>query len=311
MHDLHSHFIPPEVLSWIKENQHHIHAQWSMKDGIQNEFLTVNHKWSFELKPAFWDSKLFLEAQNDVHISHSVISPVPQLFLYEFPSEITSELSSVYNNALLQLTKSQPMKISAFATVPLCSPKLAAQTLQTSMSKGLKGAIIGPGCAGKMLSDDFFIPFFEEANKQRAILFIHPLLSEDSRLNKKMMANLIGVPWETTVCGTDLILNGMLEKYTNIKFLFAHGGGFLPYQIGRLDKGYKQWKPVSAHLQAPPSEYLKQCWFDSVLWNPNSIELLKKVTGTDRIVPGSDFPFDLCTWPPEYTDDEGVKMLMS
>jgi len=311
MHDLHTHFIPTDVIHWLKDNNQLIHARWSQKPGSQNDFLTVNNKWGFELKPTFIDVNLFVKEQNDAQVAHSVISPVPQLFLYDFPHEITTELSIIYNDSLVQLVNSQPSKLSAFATIPLCEPLRAAQVLQASMNKGLKGAIIGPGCAGKMLSDDFFIPFFEEANYQKAIVFIHPLLSEDPRLNKKMMPNLIGVPWETTVCGTDLILSGMIDKYPNVKFLFAHGGGFLPYQIGRLDKGYKQWKQVSSNLEATPAEYLKRCWFDTVLWNDNSIEMLRKQVGDDRIVPGSDFPFDLCVWPPEFESDKGINTLLT
>ena len=99
------------------------------------------------------------------------------------------------------------------------------------MNIGLKGAIIGPGLGRHMLSDSLFQPFFEEANRLKAILFIHPLLSEDPRLKRRMMPNLIGVPWETTVCATDLLLSGMVDKYPNIKILFAHGGDSFPIKL--------------------------------------------------------------------------------
>ena len=124
------------------------------------------------------------------------------------------------------------------------------------------------------------------------------------------MPNLIGVPWETTVCATDIFLSGMIDKYPNIKILFAHGGGLLPYQIGRLDKGYEQWELVSSNLQAPPSEYLKRFWYDTVLWNQDSIDFLVKTVGEDRVVAGSDYPFDLCVWPPKEISDQGAHSLL-
>ncbi len=92
--------------------------------------------------------------------------------------------------------------------------------------------------------------------------------------------------------------------------MFAHGGGFLPYQIGRLDKGYEQWDLVSSNLTAPPSEYLKRFWYDNVLWNQDSIDYLVKCVGEDRVVPGSDFPFDLSVWPPNSTSHKGVETLL-
>jgi aminocarboxymuconate-semialdehyde decarboxylase len=187
----------------------------------------------------------------------------------------------------------------------------AASELKTAMGLGLKGAIIGPGLSNVMLTNEFFIPLWEEANYLKAIIFIHPLLSEDPRLQRRMMPNLIGVPWETTVCATDLLLSGLLDRYPDVKILLAHGGGFLPYQIGRLNKGYEKWPTVSTSLQAPPIEYLRRFWFDTVLWNDASLQYLIEIVGEERVVPGSDFPFDLCAWPPAYFNDSGVQSLLS
>ena len=246
MHDFHTHFIPTEVLNWVKDNKNRVNARWINKEENKEDFLVVNEKWGFELKSSFINSELYLQEQENAGITHSMVSPVPQLFMYDFPLEISTEISSVYNQSLAQLVKKNPEKLSALGTVPLTNPVKAAQVLNEAMNLGLKGAIIGPGLAQNMLSDSFFKPFFEEANRLKAILFIHPLLSEDPRLKRRMMPNLIGVPWETTVCATDLLLSGLVDQYPDVKILFAHGGGFLPYQIGRLDKGYEQWDLVSS-----------------------------------------------------------------
>ncbi|MGS2777038.1 amidohydrolase family protein [Robertmurraya sp. GLU-23] len=309
MHDFHTHFIPTDVLTWLKEHKDLVNAKWIKKEENKDDFLVVNEKWGFELKQSFSDIDLYLHKQKEAGVSYSLISPIPQLFMYDFPQNITADISQVYNQSLSKLV-TQTGSISALGTVPLNHPERAAQILHDAMNLGLKGAIIGPSAAGKMLSDDFFIPFFEEANRLKAILFIHPLLSEDPRLKNWMMPNLIGVPWETTVCATDILLSGLIDNYPNIKILFAHGGGFLPYQIGRLDKGYEQWGAVSSNLQGKPSEYLKRFWYDTVLWNPASIDFLVESVGGDRVVPGSDFPFDLCAWPPKVSITKGIQSLL-
>ena len=310
MHDFHTHFIPMEVLNWLKENKQTVHAEWVNKEENKEEFLVINQKWGFELKRSFIDFNDYIGQQEKAGVTHSMISPIPQLFLYDFPLEISSEMSRVYNQSLARLTKETPEKISALGTVPLTAPNQAAQILKEAMNLGLKGAIIGPGLGQQMLSDSFFQPFFEEANRLKAILFIHPLLCEDPRLKRRMMPNLVGIPWETTVCATDLLLSGIVDKYPDIKILFAHGGGFLPYQIGRLDKGYEQWDLVSSRLQAPPSEYIKRFWYDTVLWNQDSVDFLVKTVGEDRVVAGSDYPFDLCVWPPKEVSDKGAHSLL-
>lgn len=310
MHDFHTHFIPDEVLNWIQENKGTVNAEWISKDPNKEDFLFINGKWGFELKKQFIEHELYMKEQENIGVTHSMISPIPQLFLYEFPEEVTTEMARVYNQSLARLVKETPEKLSAVGTIPLAHPDKAAQILNEAMDSGLKGAIIGPGIEGHMLSDDFFTPLFEEANRLKAILFIHPLLCEDPRLKRRMMPNLIGVPWETTVCATDILLSGMIDKYPDVNILFAHGGGFLPYQIGRLDKGYEQWKQVSAKLQAPPSEYLKRFWYDTVLWNEDSIDYLVKIVGEDRVVAGSDFPFDLSVWPPKEVSEKGAQSLL-
>jgi aminocarboxymuconate-semialdehyde decarboxylase len=311
MYDFHTHFIPAEVLAWVKDHQKVINAQWVKKDINKGEFLFINEKWGFELKKLFTDPDMFLDEQKKVGITHSVISPIPQLFMYDFHEDVTNDIAMVYNQSLASWVQLLPERISGLGTVPLNNPTKAAKILNMAVNQGLKGAIIGPGLNQHMLSDDFFTPFFEEANRLKAILFIHPLLSEDPRLKRRMMPNLIGVPWETTVCATDLLLSGFFDKYPNIKILLAHGGGFLPYQIGRLNQGYSVWKQVSSSLEASPLEYLKRFWFDSVLWNQESLDFLVKTVGEDRVVPGSDFPFDLCAWPPEINNKKGTDALLT
>ncbi|RSK55249.1 amidohydrolase family protein [Bacillus canaveralius] len=311
MHDFHTHFIPEDVLTWLKDNQELVNAKWVKEAENKEDFLVVNEKWGFELKKLFIDDQLFLAEQEKAGVVHSLVSPVPQLFMYDFPVEITTDIAIVYNHALARWSsQSEPERISALGTVPLNEPGKAAQILHQAMNLGLKGAIIGPGHAGHMLSDDFFTPLFEEANRLNAILFIHPLLCDDPRLKRRMMPNLIGVPWETTVCATDILLSGLIDQYPNVKILFAHGGGFLPYQIGRLNKGYEQWPLVSNKLKAPPSEYLRRFWYDTVLWNQDSLDFLVKTVGEDRVVPGSDFPFDLSVWPPEGKYRKRVQLML-
>lgn len=310
MYDFHTHFIPTDILHWLKENKNSTQAVFEKIFPNKHEFLTVNGKWSFELKPDFYAEARFRENAAEKGVTHSVLSPVPQLFMYDLDPVITEEAATIYNANLAHMVYSSPECFSALGTVPLNHPEKAANVLQKAMGLGLKGAIIGPGIEHKLLSDDFFTPLFEEANRLSAILFIHPLLSTDPRIKSRKMPNLIGVPWETTVTATDLILSGLIDRYPNVRILFAHGGGYLPYQIGRLDKGYEQWQEVSAKLTARPSEYMKRFWYDTVLWNSDSLALLIQTVGADRIVPGSDYPFDLSAWPPETNNEKGVQTLL-
>ncbi|GMA49702.1 amidohydrolase [Alicyclobacillus contaminans] len=307
MYDVHSHFVPEAVLRWLKTHANTVHAVWEQRAVEKEPFLTVNHRWSFELKRAFYDANEYLAAQRAAGIGHTLVSPIPQLFLYDFPPEATSELSSVYNRELALWIQAHGDRLSGLGTVPLNHPEAAARELEAAMSQGLKGVIIGPGHNGILLSNPRFTPFWEAANDHGAVVFIHPLLNEDPRIQRKMMPNLIGIPWETTIAALDLVLGGILDAYPNAKLLLAHGGGFLPYQVGRLNQGHAVWPQVSSSLQDSPEGYLKRFWYDNVLWHEAALSYLQTLVGEERVLPGSDYPFDLKTWPPAPASDEAVR----
>src|SRR2546429_5752035 len=125
MHDFHTHFIPKDVLNWLKENRNAVNAEWINKEENKEQFLVINQKWGFELKKAFIDFELYMQDQEQANVKHSMISPIPQLFLYDFPLEITTEISRVYNQSLTHLISKTPEKLSAVGTVPLAHPDQA------------------------------------------------------------------------------------------------------------------------------------------------------------------------------------------
>jgi predicted TIM-barrel fold metal-dependent hydrolase len=310
MYDVHTHFIPPAMMDWLHANAKRVGATLEERVPDKEPFLTVNGKWSFELKREFTDATRYLEAQSEAGVRRALVSPVPQLFLYELPPEVTAEAAQVYNRSLQEWISRHPDRLAALATVPLNQPDVAAKMLESAMEGGLKGAIVGPGHAGHLLSDQRFEPFWQVADAQQAIVFIHPLLNEDPRIQRNRMPNLIGVPWETTICALDLILSGTLDHYPRVKILLAHGGGFLPYQIGRIRQGYEAWPAVRAMLEMPPEDYLRRFYYDSVLWHPEALRFLCAVVGEVRVLPGSDYPFDLCAWPPPAVDWEACRVFL-
>ncbi|MCX2726626.1 amidohydrolase family protein [Thermomicrobium sp. 4228-Ro] len=298
MIDCHIHAIPEGMLEWLRANAERAQARFEQRDAAKAPFLVVGGRWPFELKPVFHDRELFLHHLDAAGVERVLLSPIPQLFFYEADPALACEAARAYNEALLAWRDAHPDRIELLATVPLGTPETAEQELRWAMDRGMRGAIVGPGVGEKLLSDPAFEPFWQAANERQAIVFLHPLLSRDPRLARPQLPNLAGVPWETTVAAIDLIFAGVLDRYPRVRILLAHGGGYLPYQIGRLDKGYEVWEVIRRQLAVPPSEYLRRFWYDTVLWRQETLAYLRAIVGPDHIVPGSDFPFDLSVWPP-------------
>src|SRR5690554_629836 len=139
MFDGHVHFIPPPVLQWLKEHPNDVDVRWEKRDPNKADFFVVEGKWAFELKEAFTNETLFLQEQEEAGVSHSLVSPVPQLFLYEREAAFTGAVAAVYNDALADWVAKHPDRLSALATVPLNDAEAAAAELGRAMERGLEG----------------------------------------------------------------------------------------------------------------------------------------------------------------------------
>ncbi|SIS97300.1 amidohydrolase family protein [Alicyclobacillus vulcanalis] len=303
--DVHTHFLPSEVLD-VLQRESRVHIALERRDPTKEPFLTVEGRWSFELKRAFVDFDAFAAANREAGIRLALVSPVPQLFVYHLPAEIGRLVAEVYNDALHQVLVPHGQMFRPLATLPLADPQAAAKELERRLDQGFVGAIVGPGVGEALIGDEAFWPVWEVLDARRAVLFLHPLLHADPRAARLMLPNLIGVPWETTLAATHLVLSGLLDRYPRARVLLAHGGGFLPYQLGRIEKGYEVWPQVRAKLQDRPTAYLRRMFYDNVLWSDAALRLLRDVAGDERVLPGSDYPFDLCAWPPKEGADLGA-----
>jgi aminocarboxymuconate-semialdehyde decarboxylase len=107
------------------------------------------------------------------------------------------------------------------------------------------------------------------------------------------MTNLTGNPLETCIAASRLILSGLLDRHPALKVVLVHAGGFMPYQIGRLDHGFRVRAETSAAIASPPSTYLRRFWYDTITHAAIPLKFLTGLVGADRVVLGTDLPFDM------------------
>jgi len=204
----------------------------------------------------------------------------------------------IQNEKLAELCASKPDRFAAFASLTLQAPDLAVQELETAVKKqGLKGAAIGGGVAGVEFSDPKFHPVWAKAEELGVPLFIHPLGAPE--LGKRLagngwLGNTIGNPLETTIALSHLIFEGTLDRFPGLKVIAAHGGGYLPSYADRSDHACMV-SPAGCNpkveLKKKPTEYLKQLYFDSLIFSPEAIRHLAAQVGASQIVLGSDYPY--------------------
>ncbi|MCC8978463.1 amidohydrolase family protein [Bradyrhizobium acaciae] len=245
---------------------------------------------------AFVEIDKRLAAMDAQVVDMEVLSINP--FWYDRDRDLARKIVKIQNEKLAELCASKPERFAAFASLTLQAPDLAVQELETAVKKqGLKGAAIGGVVDGVEFSDSRFHPVWAKAEELGVPLFIHP--QGVPELNKRLsgngwLGNTIGNPLETTIALSHLIFEGTLDRFPGLKIIAAHGGGYLPSYADRSDHpclvGPKGCNP-DIKLQKAPTEYLKQIYFDSLVFTPEAIRHLAARVGASQIVLGSDYPY--------------------
>jgi predicted TIM-barrel fold metal-dependent hydrolase len=270
---------------------------------------------------AFIEVEKRLAAMDAQAIDMEVLSINP--FWYDRDRDLAAQIVKIQNEKLAELCASKPDRFAGFASLTLQAPDLAVQELETAVKKqGLKGAAIGDVVNGVEFADPKFYPVWAKAEELGVPLFIHP--QGVPELSKRLagngwLANTIGNPLGTTIALSHLIFEGTFDRFPGLKVIAAHGGGFLPSYADRSDHaclvGPKGCNP-DVKLKKLPTEYLKQIYFDSLIFSPEAIRHLVAQVGASQVVVGTDYPYpwEMNPVPPilattSLSDDEKADIL--
>jgi predicted TIM-barrel fold metal-dependent hydrolase len=242
---------------------------------------------------------------------------------YSRDRELAGQIVKIQNEKLAELCATKPDRFAAFASLTLQAPDLAVQELELAVKKqGLKGAAIGGAVNGEAFSDPKYHPVWAKAEELGVSLFIHP--QGVPELNKQLagngwLSNAIAFPVETTIALSHMIFEGTFDRFPRLKVIAAHGGGFLPSYADRSDHACLV-NPSGCNseikLKKQPTEYLKQIFFDSLVFTPEALRHLAAQVGTGQLVLGSDYPFPWQLQPVDHifattslSDDEKADIL--
>lgn len=289
--DTHAHIIVPEILREANPNE-----EWRPRVTWENgkQFVEYGPKRIGSATREFVSPEKILAEMTASGVDAVVLCPWVSLVRYEATPAESLSSCRVQNEALIGLTEKYPKRVSALGMVPLQDVDISIKELERIMRAGLKGVEIGAHVNGVYPGDVKFRPFWEACESLGALVFIHPVEGGGrAELKDYYMWNVIGNPMDTTIAAGHLILAGVMEAFPRLKILLAHGGGTLPYIHGRLDRGFKQRPEINKVLSKPPTEYLKQFYFDTITHDATVLRGLVDLVGADHVLLGSDYPFDM------------------
>ena len=293
--DLHCHFHSADVEALVAKHPMKLAEPaeriqtWSEESALHNARVL----WP-SILPKVRDLDVRLKDMDEMDVDVQVLSPSPAQYYYWADRDLAAQIVETHNNDIAAACRARPDRFLGLGNVALQHPELAAAQLRSCMRDlGMVGVEISSSVEGRELADPVFDPFWHAAEELGAIVFIHPLgTSAWPRLNKYYLTNVIGQPLETEIALSHLIFSGTLDRYPYLKIVAAHGGGHLPSYFGRAAHAYKV-RPEAARIARPPTEYLRQMWFDTLVFEPEVLRHLINVVGASQVVVGTDYPFDM------------------
>lgn len=256
--------------------------------------MAVNGPMIGERIARLTDPAVRLAAMDTQGVDVQVVSPSPSHYHYWADERTAEKVYRLANEATATHCATSPDRLKGLGLVPLQHPARAVEALEHALECGLSGVQISSHAPGRELSDPAYEPFWSRAEETGALLFLHPFgCTLDERLDQWYLSNTVGQPTENAVALSHLIFSGVLDRHPGLTIVAAHGGGYLPTHIGRSDHAWTARSDAGAGCAHLPSSYLKRLYFDSLVHDPAVLRELVRAAGADRVLLGSDFPFDM------------------
>jgi aminocarboxymuconate-semialdehyde decarboxylase len=208
-------------------------------------------------------------------------------------------LAHLVNDGFASIVESKPGRFRALATLPLCDPAASVKELERACRElRFAGAMVFSNINGVALSDRRFWPVWEAADGLGAVIHIHPTSPVGVEAMKEYwLMPLVGFPLDTTLAAASLVFSGVVEHYPRIRWALGHLGGAIPYLAERLDRGFFAFSECRTHIARPPTEYLKDFYYDTVNFDVRALKLALDFAGPHHLLAGSDYPHQIGSLP--------------
>lgn len=292
--DVHNHFYPPAYIDALRPGHSAVRVTI---DAEGNPLLHYPGDYNVAVR-GHRDIDYRARVLADVGVDTQVISLTTPGTHVESPAN-AALLASLVNDAFARIVSDHRGRFLAYATLPLNDPATSVRELERAMTQlGMRGAMLFSNINGVALADPRYLPLYEAANSLGAILHIHPTAPVGvEAMTDFWLMPLVGFLMDTTLAAAKLVFAGVPEKFPKIRWVLSHLGGAVPYIAERFDRGFHAFPECRANINRPPSDYLKQFYYDTVNFDPNALQLTIAFAGADHVLAGSDYPHQIGSIP--------------
>ena len=291
--DVHAHYVSPALVDQITQGAFAPHLQpVTANGGTCCQFPT--HTTTRPLFHKLMDLDERVRYMDEVGVDIQVLSTWADLYGYDLPEDAATAYHTRVNEGLARAAEQHPGRFQFLASLPLPWGAAAARVLEDAVQRlGALGSMIGTNVRDANLDDERLQPVWAASTRLGVPVELHPIdVAGQDRLGRYYLTNLLGNPFDTNIAATSLVLGGVLDRHPDLRVLLVHGGGYFPYAVGRLDHGYAV-RPETRTSQQPPSAYVRRFFYDTIVYQPQTLKALADLVGADRLLLGSDYPFDM------------------
>lgn len=288
--DIHAHILVPEV---HKHCRPHSLPTLPLKDpnltGEQREKALERHNRMVNIQ---YDVDERIQKMDAAGVAMQVltVSTVHQTHDWATPEQI-EQFEHTSNTWMGDVIKKNTARYRGLGGVPMHDTKKAVAEVERCMGElGLSGIQIATFDGGREIGDPVLYPFWAKCQEMDAIVYIHPRGNRGDRFLRNYIWNSIGQSLEESMALASLMYEGVLDKYPQLKICMCHGGGYFPYNLGRINRNYREKLGQASALPRTPIDFLKALWYDSCVYDEDVLQRLVEIVGDDRIIMGSDYP---------------------
>jgi aminocarboxymuconate-semialdehyde decarboxylase len=293
--DVHTHVVPPRWDDWASRYGRGAWPRLEITDACHATIFTGD-RFFRDIDDRAWSPERRIADMDRIGIDRQAISPPPVMFCYWAEAKAGQAFARMQNEFIAAVAERHPERFTGMATVPLQDPALAIAELRHARETlGLRAVEIGTCPGGRDFDDPALFAFFQACRDLGMVIFVHPAvpLIGSERMTKYYFPLIVGNPLETALAISTLIFGGVLERLPDLRICFAHGGGAFPFMLARLDHGWKVRPEGPAAIPRPPRDYARRLFFDSLTLSADNLRYIVQQFGADRVVLGSDYPFDM------------------
>jgi aminocarboxymuconate-semialdehyde decarboxylase len=297
--DVHSHVLPRELLEAIRRRPRDY--QMSVEAGGGRETFIRDDRHSTPVFAEFHDADAKVAGMDRRGIDLSVISVSPVVFFYWLEPAAGLAAARLLNDGIARMVQARPDRLRGMATLPMQDPDAAVTELERVVKEhGFRAVELGCRVRGELISEPRFRPVLRRAQELGAFVFTHPYIEGalPRELSCYYLGNLAGLPFDTALMAAHLMFGGTLEALPGLNVVLAHGGGHLPYQIGRLAHGQQVRQEAKVHTATSPLQLLRRFHFDALTHDADALRFLVAKAGADRVTIGTDAPYDMAEADP-------------